>query len=134
MARSQSLSVRTVGATFVAFVVVVVGNVLTNGFGRPSPGRLVVACGVILLAIAFVMWRLRQFQSHDELHQRLELEALAAAFVGSFLIFVSYWLLQAAGLLPPLIGMYYAIGMVATAMIGSTRAWRRLEERSPDER
>jgi len=37
-------------------------------------------------------------------------------------------------LLPPLIGMYYAVGMVATAMIGSTRAWRRLEERSPDER
>jgi hypothetical protein len=132
MTKPPSLSSRSIVATVLAFGIVVAGNVLTNGLGRPSLARLAAACVVIAMAIGYLVWRIRHHHALDELHQRLELEALSVAFAGSFLIFVSYWLLQAAGLLPPLIGMYYALGMLAMAMFGSSGAWRRLKAGSPD--
>ena len=54
--------------------------------------------GVALAGIAWFAWlawrRAVRYRRLDELHQRIELESLATAFAGSFLVFVAYWLLQ----------------------------------------
>jgi hypothetical protein len=118
-------------ATSLVFMTVVLGNVLPNGLGHPRWGKLAMATALIAACTAMVILRARKFRSLDELQQRVELEALAAAFGGSFLIFWSYWLLQAAGLLPPLNGMYYVLGMVALVGVGSGSAWGRLARRPP---
>jgi len=127
MDRKPSLpSAHSIVAIALVFLTVVVGNVLTNGLGSPRAGRLAAAVVIIGAAVGYVIGRVRRFSGLDELYQRLELEAVAAAFAGSFLIFVAYWVLQAANLLPPLIGTYYVIGMVAMMSVGSEAAWRRL--------
>jgi hypothetical protein len=130
MARNGSISGLTVVRTFLVFLVVVAGNVLTNGLGCPAPGRLALAAALIGLGVSLVVWRVRRFARLDELQQRIELQAYAAAFAGSFIVFVGYCLLQAAGLLPPLIGTYYVIGMISLVMVGSEGAWKQLV-RSP---
>ena len=126
MRRERGPSPHTVVATLAVFLIVVAGNVLSEGMFRPPTVKLVAALAAIAAAAGYVVFRVRRFSAMDEMHQRLELEALAAAFAGSLLVFVAYWLLQAAGLLPPLNGVYYVIGMVGMANFGSRRAWQRL--------
>lgn len=116
-------------ATFCVFLVVVIGNVMSTGLGHPQWGKLLLALGLIAACVTFAAWRVRAFRRLDELQQRMELEGLAAAFSGTFLIFWSYWLLQITGLLPPLNGMYFVLGMVALVGVGSGSAWGRLAKR-----
>jgi hypothetical protein len=120
---------RSITATFLIFLVVVFANVLPMGLGHPSWGKMALSVGLIVAGASFAVWRVRTFRRLDELQQRMELEGLAAAFAGSFLIFWSYWLLQTAGLLPPLNGMYFVLGMVALVGVGNGSAWGRLAKR-----
>lgn len=121
-----AVSRHSVIAVVLVFLVVAGANVIVAGFGQVNGVKLALAVGLILAIIGAVVQRARRFQALDELQQRMELEALAAAFTGSFLIFVSYWLLQLAGLLPPLDGMYYMLGMISLLGVGSGSAWSRL--------
>ena len=86
------------GALFVALAL---PNVLTNGIGTTTPVRIAIAIGLIALVWYLARRRDRWFQQQDELSQRLHLESLASAFIGTFLLFVTYWLLQVSGLFPP---------------------------------
>src|SRR4051812_25602650 len=96
-------------AVFASFGVVVLGNVLQHGIGRPSGGKLVTAA-ILLVVVAWTCSKqLERYRRLDELQQRIQLESLASAFAGTFLIFTGYWLLQMAGLLPPMEGLYFLL-------------------------
>ena len=113
-------------ATLIAFGVLAGSNVLLNGIRRPSLAGLVVVVTGTGFFIYLVWRRIRRYQTLDELHQRLELESLAAAFGGSFLVFVAYWLLEMVQVLPPLDGLYYIIVMIGLVGSGADSAWQRL--------
>ena len=61
----------------------------------------------------------------------IELESLATAFAGSFLVFVAYWLLQLSGVLPPLRGLYFMLVMLTLMNMGTDGAWQRILRRRP---
>ena len=63
--------------------------------------------------------------------QRLELESLAAAFVGSFMVFVAHWLLELMQVLPPLDGLYYVMVMIGFVGSGADSAWQCLLRGGP---
>ncbi|WP_459205474.1 hypothetical protein ACSMEV_12825 [Pseudomonas sp. MLB6B] len=70
-----------------------------------------------LVAMAWVV--IRQLRSLDELHRRIQLEALGMAFVATVLITFSYGFLETAGLprlsmfmVWPLMGALWALGTV----------------------
>ena len=113
-------------ATLIAFGVLATSNVLLNGIRPPTVVGLVVAVAGIGFFVYLVWRRIRRYRSLDELHQRLELESLAAAFVGSFMVFVTYWLLEIVQVLPPLNGLYYVIVMIGLVGSGADSAWQRL--------
>lgn len=117
-------------AVLATFLVVVVGNVLPHGIGRPSPGKLVIALATIVIVAMGVQRRVRCYRAKDELQQRIELESLAAAFCGTFVVFVAYWLLQLAGFLPPLDGLYFVLGMYGLVSLGRDGALGRLIRRA----
>jgi hypothetical protein len=115
----------------VMFVVLVIANVLKEGLGRSTPWRLAIAVALIAWCAWAVRQRALRYRALDELQQRVELESLATAFVGSFVVYVTYWLLQIAGLLPPLDGTYFVIVMVALRNMGVDGAWQQLLRRTP---
>ena len=113
-------------ATLLAFGVLVGSNVLLNGIRPPTAGGLALAAAGIAFFVVLVWRRIQRYRGLDELHQRVELESLAAAFAGSFMVFVAYWLLEVVQVLPPLNGMYYVIVMLGLVGSGADSAWQRL--------
>ena len=115
----------------VVFLALVLPHVLIDGLGATSALRL----GVALAGIAWFAWlawrRAVRYRRLDELHQRIELESLATAFAGSFLVFVAYWLLQLSGVLPPLRGLYFMLVMLTLMNMGTDGAWQRILRRRP---
>jgi hypothetical protein len=118
------------GALFVALAL---PNVLTNGIGTTTPVRIAIAIGLIAVVWYLARRRDRWFQQQDELSQRLHLESLASAFIGTFLLFVTYWLLQVSGLFPPLNGMYFVLIMISLRNLGADGALQRLMGRKASE-
>jgi hypothetical protein len=108
------------------FFALAVPHVLTSGIGTTSPTRLGIALGLTALVWYLARRRDRWFQQQDELNQRLHLESLASAFIGTFLLFVTYWLLQLSGLFPPLNGMYFVLIMISLRNLGADGALQRL--------
>jgi hypothetical protein len=115
----------------VSFGVLVLANVLLEGISPPTASGLVVAAVGIVFFAYLVQRRIRRYRALDELHQRIELESLAAAFAGSFMIFVAYWLLQLVQVLPPLNGLYYVIVMIGLVSSGTDAAWQKLVRGRP---
>jgi len=118
------------GALFVALVV---PNVVTNGIGTTTPVRIAITIGLIAVVWYLARRRDQWFQQQDELSQRLHLESLASAFIGTFLLVVSYWLLQLSGLFPPLNGLYFVLIMISLRNLGAGGALQRLMGRKASE-
>lgn len=119
-------------ATLIAFGVLAGSNVLLNGIRAPTAEGLVIAVAGIGFFVFLVWRRIRRYRTLDELHQRIELESLAAAFAGSFMVFVGYWLLELVQVLPPLNGMYYVIVMLGLVGSGADSAWQRMLRGRPN--
>src|SRR4029079_7627285 len=115
------------------FVALALPNVLTNGIGTTTPVRIAIAIGLIAVVWYLARRRDQWFQHQDELSQRLHLESLASAFIGTFLLFVTYWLLQGSGTFPPLKGMYFVLIMMSVRNLGADGALQRLMGRKASE-
>jgi hypothetical protein len=115
------------------FLVLALPHVLTSGFGTTTPLRAAIAIALIALLWYGARRRDQWFQQQDELNQRLHLESLASAFVGAFLLFVTYWLLQLSGLFPPLNSLYFVLIMISLRNLGADGALQRLLSRKSTE-
>jgi hypothetical protein len=115
----------------VMFVVLVIPHVLQAGLGHSTPLKLTIAVGAIAGMVFVASRQFARYLALDELEQRVELESLATAFVGTFCVFVAYWLLQAAGLFPPLNGMFFVPVMFTLRNLGLARAWQQILRRTP---
>ena len=93
------------GVAFVVmFVVLVIPHVLQSGVGHSTPLKLTIALAAIGGMVMFLSRQFARYRALDELEQRVQLESLATAFVGTFCVVGAYWLLHAAGLVPRLTG------------------------------
>jgi len=115
----------------VMFVVLVIPHVLTNGLGHSTPFKLFIALGAIVGMVVVASKQVARYRALDELEQRVQLESLATAFAGTFMVFVTYWLLQLSGLLPPLNGLYFVLVMITLRNLGIDGAWQQLLRRTP---
>jgi hypothetical protein len=82
----------------VAAGVVVAAAFVARGFPRGSGARLALAlvqCLATAVCVLFPVWSLRHL---DELQQKIQLEALALAFIGTGVLGAGYGFLQNAGL------------------------------------
>lgn len=96
---------------------------LRQGIDEPAL-RLIVTLSPMLSAPAFVWVILREFRRQDELHQKLQFEALVIAFVGTALMTFSYGFLENIGY--PRLSMFSVWPVMAALWVIAllTRQWR----------
>ena len=94
-----------------------------------SVGRLLMALLPLPAYIFFVLIQVKSARQMDELHQRIQLEALVFAFPTAFVGILTTWLLHMAGFLPGLefthAVAFFLVLMIFLYAVGRTLAARR---------
>ena len=116
---------RQLAVALVAAAVIIVAALVAKGYPRGSGARIALALveGIATaVCVVFPVWSLRHL---DELQRRIQLEALAIAFVGTGVLGAGYGFLQSAGLPPIDWGAFLWPAMVGLWAIGYAVASRR---------
>src|SRR5262245_32950341 len=111
---------------FAMFAVLGLVNFLSSGVASFSWPRLISGLALSGTLGALVFWRYRQYQTLDEMEQRLMLESLACSLAISFLVFSLYWVFQAARIFAPMNPVHALVILIVTAHIGSKNMWREM--------
>ena len=118
-------NVRPVLVALVAAAVIILAAFVAKGYPRGSGARIALALveGIATaVCIVFSVWSLRHL---DELQRKIQLEALAIAFVGTGVLGAGYGFLQSAGLPQIDWGAFIWPAMVGLWAIGYAVASRR---------
>jgi len=116
---------RQLGVALLAAAVIIVAALVAKGYPRGSGARIALALveGIATaVCVIFPVWSLRHL---DELQRRIQLEALAIAFVGTGVLGAGYGFLQSAGLPQIDWGAFIWPAMVGLWAIGYVVASRR---------
>lgn len=116
---------RQLAVALVAAAVIIAAAFVARGYPRGSGTRIALALveGIATaVCIVFPVWSLRHL---DELQRKIQLEALAIAFIGTAVLGAGYGFLQSAGLPQIDWGTFIWPAMVGLWAIGYAVASRR---------
>jgi hypothetical protein len=108
------------GFVVYATLLVVSISVLSADPGLAAPVRALVALMPVPAAVAIILVAIGEFLASDELQQRIQLVALAVAFLGTLLVCFSWGFLEGIGferlsgfVVFGMLGAFYGAGLLA---------------------
>lgn len=114
------------GSAIILYALFVVGSVLLLRMGLDAPLRIVAAIVPMVPALGALWAVVRYYRTLDELHQRMQAEAVAFSFITTGLLTFAYSFLENAGL-PHARMLFVLPTMIVLWSLGYMMAKRRYE-------
>jgi hypothetical protein len=131
MSTSLSSNAKSISSALLAAATLMAATAALKHLDLGGVGRLLMALLPVPAYIFFVLTQVKVARQLDELHQRIQLEALVFAFPTTFVGILTTWLLFMAGFLPGLdfsrAVTFFLVLMIFLYVLGRALAARRYQ-------